>query len=100
MKDKSPPTVTFIENKATINLYLEKKKASRFDFLIGFLPNNNNEDNTNEDNINTSINDKNRDTKKQDFILQKQQCFSRLPVKRKVENQMNTPRIVNYKFEN
>jgi outer membrane protein assembly factor BamA len=45
LKDKSPPTVTFIENKATINLYLEKKKASRFDFLIGFLPNNNNEDN-------------------------------------------------------
>lgn len=45
LKEKSPPSVTFIENKATVNLYLEKKKASRFDFLIGFLPNNNNEDN-------------------------------------------------------
>lgn len=45
LKEKSPPTVTFLENKATVNLFLNRKKASRFDFLIGFLPNNNNEDN-------------------------------------------------------
>ncbi len=45
LKEKVPPTVTFLEDKASINLFLEKKKASRFDFLIGVLPNNNNEDN-------------------------------------------------------
>ncbi|MEZ4965874.1 MAG: BamA/TamA family outer membrane protein [Saprospiraceae bacterium] len=32
------PTVTFSENEATINLYLKKKRASRFDFIIGLLP--------------------------------------------------------------
>lgn len=32
-------TVTFYENKAVVNLFLEKKRASRFDFLIGVLPN-------------------------------------------------------------
>ncbi len=33
-------TVTFRGNKATVNLFLEKRKASRFDILFGLLPNN------------------------------------------------------------
>ncbi|RMG78517.1 MAG: hypothetical protein D6714_17870 [Bacteroidetes bacterium] len=41
LKEKSAPTVTFFNDKATVNLFLTKKKASRFDFLVGFLPNNN-----------------------------------------------------------
>ncbi|MFM8489268.1 MAG: POTRA domain-containing protein, partial [Bacteroidota bacterium] len=32
------PTVTFAGNDATVNLFLQKKKASRFDFIIGILP--------------------------------------------------------------
>lgn len=40
VKEKSDPTITFVGNKATVNLFLEKKKASRFDFLIGLQPNN------------------------------------------------------------
>lgn len=32
------PTVTFAGNEATVNLFLQKKKASRFDFIIGILP--------------------------------------------------------------
>ncbi|GAB4492527.1 MAG: hypothetical protein OHK0019_14620 [Saprospiraceae bacterium] len=33
------PTVTFAGNgEATVNLFLQKKKASRFDFIIGLLP--------------------------------------------------------------
>lgn len=32
------PNLTFIENKAIVELYLEKKKANRFDFIVGFLP--------------------------------------------------------------
>ena len=35
------PTLTFKGDKATLNLFLQKKKASRFDFLIGFLPRSN-----------------------------------------------------------
>ncbi len=34
------PNLTFIENKAIVELYLEKKKANRFDFILGFLPQN------------------------------------------------------------
>lgn len=34
------PNLTFIENKAIVELYLEKKKANRFDFIVGFLPQN------------------------------------------------------------
>ncbi len=33
-----PYTVEFKNNKAAINLYLKDKKASQFDFLLGFLP--------------------------------------------------------------
>ncbi len=40
VKEKSDPTITFVGNKATVNLFLERKKASRFDFLIGLQPNN------------------------------------------------------------
>ena len=35
-------TITFKGDKATINLFLKKKKASRFDFLVGVLPRTNN----------------------------------------------------------
>lgn len=35
-------TITFKGNKATINLFLKKKKVSRFDFLVGVLPRTNN----------------------------------------------------------
>ena len=41
LEEKSDATVTFAGEKATINLFLENKKASRFDFLFGFLPTNN-----------------------------------------------------------
>jgi len=40
------PTLTFKGDKATVNLFLQKKKASRFDFLIGFLPRTNNQPQT------------------------------------------------------
>ncbi|HND88624.1 MAG TPA: BamA/TamA family outer membrane protein, partial [Saprospiraceae bacterium] len=32
------PTVTFAGEAAIVNLYLQKKRASRFDFVIGLLP--------------------------------------------------------------
>lgn len=40
LKETRNANITFKEDKATVNLYLEKKKASRFDFLIGVLPGN------------------------------------------------------------
>ncbi len=40
LQEKGDATVTFTGEKATINLFLENKKASRFDFLFGFLPTN------------------------------------------------------------
>ena len=40
LQEKSDATVTFAGDNATINLFLENKKASRFDFLFGFLPSN------------------------------------------------------------
>ncbi|MEN0003024.1 MAG: BamA/TamA family outer membrane protein [Bacteroidota bacterium] len=39
VQSKKDPTVSFKDDKAIVNLVLEKKKASRFDFLIGVLPN-------------------------------------------------------------
>ena len=39
LQAKSDPTVTFKGSRATVNLDLERKRASRFDFLIGVLPN-------------------------------------------------------------
>lgn len=38
LKEEKPLNVTFIDDKATVNLFLENRKSSRFDFLIGFLP--------------------------------------------------------------
>ena len=38
------PTVTFLGDEATLNLFLQKKRASRFDFLIGLLPRTNADD--------------------------------------------------------
>ena len=39
VKETKPLDLTFYANRAVINLYLEPKKASRFDFIIGVLPN-------------------------------------------------------------
>lgn len=39
LKESQPLDVTFYGDRAVINLYLEPKKASRFDFIIGILPN-------------------------------------------------------------
>ncbi|MCO5247577.1 MAG: BamA/TamA family outer membrane protein [Chitinophagales bacterium] len=36
-----PPNINFRGDKATFNVYLAQKKVSKFDFLIGLLPNNN-----------------------------------------------------------
>ena len=33
------PSVTFAGEEATVNLFLQKKRASRFDFIVGLLPN-------------------------------------------------------------
>lgn len=38
----SDPTVRFVGNKAILNLKLEEKNASRFDFIIGIQPNSSN----------------------------------------------------------
>ena len=40
IEEERPNKVTFFNEKATINLYLRNRKTSKFDFLIGFLPNN------------------------------------------------------------
>lgn len=39
LEAESDPTITFEEDGAVINLALKQKRASRFDFLIGVLPN-------------------------------------------------------------
>ncbi len=38
LKEKKSLNVIFAEDKATVHLFLENKKASRFDLLVGFLP--------------------------------------------------------------
>ncbi len=40
LQEKKNALVTFREGSANLRLFLEKKKASRFDFLIGVLPDN------------------------------------------------------------
>lgn len=40
LKEKKSMEVIFREDKADLQLYLEKKRASRFDFLLGLLPDN------------------------------------------------------------
>ncbi len=37
------PSITFYDDKAVLNLSLKKRKASRFDFIVGLLPNTVNE---------------------------------------------------------
>ncbi len=39
LQEKQPPTVTFKGERAFVNLFVEKKKASRFDFIVGVAPN-------------------------------------------------------------
>ena len=39
LEAETDPTVTFVENRAWVNLQLKKKRSSRFDFIIGVLPN-------------------------------------------------------------
>lgn len=39
LKLDKDPIITFERDRATVNLFLSKKKASRFDFLVGVLPN-------------------------------------------------------------
>lgn len=41
LRAAADPNITFLENKATVTLSLEKKRASRFDFIIGVLPRSN-----------------------------------------------------------
>lgn len=41
LTEKKPPYIIFENDKASINLFLENKKSSRFDLLLGFLPKNN-----------------------------------------------------------
>lgn len=38
LQEKQSPSITFWRDKALLTLYLEAKKASRFDFLLGVLP--------------------------------------------------------------
>jgi outer membrane protein assembly factor BamA len=38
LESSGNPTVTFAGEEATINLFLQKKRASRFDFIVGLLP--------------------------------------------------------------
>lgn len=40
LKEKENVTINFLEDKASVNLSLQKKNASRFDFLLGVLPSN------------------------------------------------------------
>lgn len=40
LKEKENVTVNFLGDKASVNLFLEKKNASRFDVLLGVLPDN------------------------------------------------------------
>ncbi len=40
LRERSDATVTFAGDKATVNLFLDNKSASRFDFIFGFLPTN------------------------------------------------------------
>ena len=42
LKETENVTIHFLDDKANVNLVLDKKKASRFDFLIGVLPSNGN----------------------------------------------------------
>ncbi len=41
VKSQQDPVVNFLGNSATIQLYLDRKNANRFDILLGLLPSNN-----------------------------------------------------------
>ena len=41
LKSKAPTMVTISDNKARINIFANKKNASHFDGILGFLPDNN-----------------------------------------------------------
>lgn len=43
IKANKDPSIDFLGNGATINLFLDKKNANRFDILLGLLPTNDNE---------------------------------------------------------
>ncbi len=45
VSEKSNTTVNFLDDRANLRLYLARKKASRFDFLLGILPDNQREGN-------------------------------------------------------
>ncbi|MCS6930168.1 MAG: BamA/TamA family outer membrane protein [Saprospiraceae bacterium] len=38
VQQTEPPTVTFANDQARLNLFLEKKRANRFDLIVGLLP--------------------------------------------------------------
>ncbi len=40
LQEEKPVQVLFLADKARLNFYLKDKRASRFDFLLGILPNN------------------------------------------------------------
>ncbi|MCC7246789.1 MAG: BamA/TamA family outer membrane protein [Saprospiraceae bacterium] len=44
LESEANPTVTFAGDEATVNLFLKKKRAGRFDFIIGLLPRPNDSD--------------------------------------------------------
>ncbi len=44
LKQSQSPDLNFFHNYSTLNLYLDPKNASRFDFLIGIIPTNNLDD--------------------------------------------------------
>lgn len=51
VQEEKDLTITFKADKATINLFLKKKRASRFDFLVGVLPRSNVTPNSGERNF-------------------------------------------------
>lgn len=38
LESSANPSVSFVGSEATVNLFLQKKRASRFDFIVGILP--------------------------------------------------------------
>lgn len=38
LESTSNPSISFVGSEATVNLFLQKKRASRFDFIVGILP--------------------------------------------------------------
>ncbi len=38
LESTANPSISFVGSEATVNLFLQKKRASRFDFIVGILP--------------------------------------------------------------